>query len=115
MELYSHERLKGGPSLQFSFVTKMASTICNDFPIYDYEVAAMHGFRTPTHIKDAEKRLGHLMKFYRVMQDGYQAGLDAGIYQNMLNRFDQRFAGHVEMSAMKKLDFIVWSAGKILV
>lgn len=112
-ELYAHKRLKKDQSLQFSFVTKMASTLSADFPVYDSEVARMHGFSPPNSIKDMEAKLDKLMSFYDLVQAGYEDVVASSALEPVLKGFDAAFPAHRSLNVIKKLDFIVWSAGKL--
>lgn len=111
-DLYEIKRHKGDNSLQFSFVTKMANTIFEDMPIYDSEVASMYGFKPPTTEKDLDKKLEKLMGFYDMLTTDYQEKVNDVELNAVFDLFDTRF-GDRQMPVYKKLDFIVWSAGKL--
>lgn len=112
-ELYVHQRLKKDQSLQFSFVTKMANTLSPDFPVYDSEVARMHGFNPPYSVKEMEAKLDKLMTFYAQLQAGYKDMVESGVLDPLFKNFDAAFPAYRALNLVKKLDFIVWSAGKL--
>jgi len=111
--LYKIPNLKGQNSLQFSFATKMANMINETCPIYDSEVASMFGFRAPYNYKTYDQRLKEYTLFYNDMAKQYidisQNDLLLSVFENMNSKLN-----NIEsLSAIKKLDFLMWSAGKL--
>ena len=107
-ELYEIKNLKGSSSLQISFATKLLHTVDNSFPIYDSKVVALMGFKNPPHYLTKDVRLEkfvaqieELRAFYNILSN----------QENVIKKFDERFK--TVISKEKKLDFILWSAGKL--
>jgi hypothetical protein len=99
-------------SLQFSFVTKLAHTVCPDtFPIYDSEIARAFGFRPPD-CKSLEKRLEQYYIFYEALKKLYAEILSKGELREQVEDFRNQFAITGEIPPLKIIDFIFWSAGK---
>jgi hypothetical protein len=114
LKLYEIKNLKNQNSIQFSFVTKLANTINTSLPIYDSEVAKMYGYnQTPT--KDHTERLRNLTEFYTKISSDYKLFIKNGVFEKILLIFDKEFSSlQNRISITKKLDFIIWSAGKLL-
>ena len=73
----------------------------------------MHGFNPPHHVKEMEAKLDKLMSFYDLMQAGYKDVEKSGVLKPVLKDFDAAFPAYSALNVVKKLDFIVWSAGKL--
>lgn len=113
-ELYAIKNRKGQASLQFSFVTKLANMVNSELPIYDSEVAKMYGYKAPASSKPLNERMTHLLQFYDCLAADYQKILADGSLNESITHFDSTFARYTPLlSPSKKLDFIVWSAGKL--
>ncbi len=102
---------KGQSTFQFSFTTKMANTIDNSMPIYDSEVAKMFSLKRPYQIEFEIKLEKYLQQLEEIKQ-GYELILKQNLIPKTTELFDQKFINS-QMSEMKKIDFIFWSAGKI--
>lgn len=114
-ELYGLKNRKGLMSLQFSFATKLANTVDASLPIYDSEVAKMYGYRAPLPSKPVDERIDHLMRFYAELSADYTKIISEGLLNETLQLFDKTFPKYSSaVSQNKKLDFIVWSAGKLV-
>ena len=112
--LYNIENRKGYKSLQFSFVTKLANTVNPLLPIYDSEVAKMYGYRAPLSNKPLNERIDSLLKFHMHLAEDYKKILGDGTLEKILSYFDKQFPKYSSIiSQSKKLDFVVWSAGKL--
>jgi len=111
MRLYNFPNRKGQNTLQFSFVTKLLNTIDNNLPIYDSEVAKMFCVSRP-YVADFHKKLDAYLDQLQCFQEFYEEVLYKNLLPNTFEKFDVRF-GTSNLSEMKKLDFIFWSAGKI--
>ena len=103
---------RGFKSLQFSFVTKLANTVNSKFPIYDSEVAKMYSYRPLSSAKPLEDRLDSLQSFYDFLEFDYSTILKDDSLSIALSEFDKKFEKYKHIDKEKKLDFIVWSAGK---
>ncbi len=102
---------KGQNTFQFSFTTKMANTIDNSMPIYDSEVARMFSLTRPYQTDFETKILKSLEQFEQIKK-GYESILEQNLLPKTIELFDQTFKNN-QLSEMKKMDFIFWSAGKI--
>lgn len=111
-ELHEYENLRRRKTLQFSFVTKLANTVSDTYPIYDAEVARVFGFKPPPNSKKFDTRLMEYMSFYKRLQAVY---LDI-IYKDRLPKaraaFESLYSNERGLPKVKLLDFIIWSAGK---
>ncbi len=112
-ELYKLENLKGQNTLQFSFSTKMANIIDEKFPIYDSEVAAMFNFRAPYNYKSYDERIKCYCDFYHDLEKNYSILLENNLVLHAINEFECKFSNTQNLSDIKKLDFLMWSAGKL--
>jgi hypothetical protein len=114
-ELYAIPNRKGQPSLQFSFVTKLANTANRLYPIYDREVAKVFGFRPPESLGAFDARLTKYMIFYENLRNTYSEILNGDLLQEPRRAFRQIYAAPPErIPDIKVLDFIFWWAGKRL-
>ena len=109
--LYSFPNRKGQNTLQFSFVTKMFNTIDDIMPIYDSEVAKMFSMSRP-YQAEFEIKLDKYLDQLDTIQNGYEKITEQNLLPKTVGLFDREFKNN-NLSEMKKLDFIFWSAGKI--
>jgi hypothetical protein len=112
-KLYQITNLKRQSTIQFSFVTKMMNTINDNHPIYDNEVRKVFGFIRPSYSMSKEKRIDEYLLQLAHISHAYSTILNRFQDNSALIRFDQRFQ-NVQIGQVKKLDFIMWSAGKML-
>lgn len=112
-ELYKMPNRKGQNSLQFSFVTKLANTINHEFPIYDSEIAKIYGFNAPYNKKQFDDKLAEYMIFYKSLNESYRNILEKNILKKVFDEFQNKFRNNGAIPDIKKLDFIMWSAGKL--
>jgi len=98
-------------SLQFSFITKLLNTIDNKRAIYDSEVARMFNYKRPTK-GEFEEKLNVYLKQLEVIQNTYDEIIKNNLLPKTTSLFDETF-GKYNLNQIKKLDFIVWAAGKI--
>ena len=105
---------RGFESLQFSFVTKLANTVNSKYPIYDSKVAKMYAYRPLSSAKPIEDRLDSLESFYSFLLSDYSTILKNDSLSLALSEFDKKFEKYKDIDNIKKLDFIVWSAGKLM-
>jgi hypothetical protein len=111
--LYDIENYQKKSTFQFSFVTKMQNTICNDRPIYDSEVARVFSFGQPKQGISFDDKLTFFLNQLQVIQQTYTTLIDNNSIQKVITSFDTKFQGN-NLGQIKKLDFIFWSAGKIM-
>lgn len=113
-DLYALPNRKGHQSLQFSFVTKLANTVNQEYPIYDAEVASVFGFRAPYNYKTFDVRLEEYMTFYVELCGIYADVLRHNRLEKARRMFRHLYAAPPErIPDIKVLDFIFWSAGKL--
>lgn len=110
--LHKLETKKGVYSIQFSFTTKLFSTLNPNYPVYDQEVARMFNYRTIP-IGTAEVKIREYLTRYQQVQATYLQILQEGLLEELFAAFDAKYPGH-QLSAVKRLDFIFWSAGKVM-
>ena len=114
-ELYAAPNSKGQRSLQFSFVTKLANTVNCQYPIYDGEVAKVFAFKSPQPSKPFEVRFEKYMAFYADLRDTYTEILKHNLLEEPRRIFRHIYSAPLErIPDIKVLDFIFWSAGKLL-
>ncbi|MCW8929641.1 MAG: hypothetical protein OQL19_05310 [Gammaproteobacteria bacterium] len=112
--LHKIKNHKGLQSLQFSFVSKLANTVRPTMPIYDSEVAKMYGYRPLLSYKPIRDRINSYIDFYREMESDYSAIIEQKKLNTAFNQFDSKFPEYKDrINPSKKIDFIVWSAGKL--
>lgn len=105
-------------SLQFSFTTKLANMINENYPIYDAEVARIFHFSAPLSApqndKNFEDRLTKYLTFYESMKKCYAELLNNQILIPVLSEFKKHYPQQTDkIPFFKKVDFIFWSAGKL--
>ena len=106
-------RLNNTKSFQFSFISKMLNTINVDSPIWDSEVRLVFKFiniksklSLDEKIKIAIEQLEYMKIVYKQIEESNELNL-------VIQEFDKNYDIDV-MSFNKKLDFILWSCGKIM-
>jgi len=113
-ELHKYPNRKGSKTLQFSFISKLANTVEPSYPLYDSGVASLYGFSHPHNYKSFDVRLSEYLQFYAILKSDYEKALSKSTLRNALNEFEgafQRKASKVPI--VKKIDFLLWSAGKL--
>lgn len=107
-KLHQIKTLRGVPTYQFSFATKLIHTIDNDTPIFDSLVASLFEFpiRKPT-IEWCEEAY-HLLK-----NEYYPHLLKDNQIQKLIREFKIKHQAE-EISDVKALDFLLWDLGKHL-
>jgi hypothetical protein len=104
---------KGQQSLQFSFMTKLANMINKNYPIYDAEIARIFHFSAPYN-KTFDVRLKAYLTFYESMKNCYAELLNNQILIPVLSEFKKHYPQQADkIPFFKKVDFILWSAGKL--
>ena len=111
LDLQKIKTRKGNESIQFSFTTKMFSTLNPVYPVYDREVAKMFDYHS-TPQGDATAKIKAYLLRYEVILKGYEQIVRENLLKDLLSAFDKKYPGH-QLSDTKRLDFIFWSAGKI--
>jgi len=112
-DLGRFKNLKKQDTLQFSFITKLASTIDTQFPIYDKKIATAYKFKN-YYKKDVILRFPPLIDFYNFLKEDYETILNENKLVKSLATFDAEFFEYKDsISLVKKIDFILWSAGDL--
>ncbi len=109
-EIVNHRRQN---TFQFSFATKMQNTINNNKPIYDNEVAKVFSFNRPRQGANFNDKLDFFLNQLLIINQTYTTIIDSNSLQNIIYLFDNKFQQN-NLGQIKKLDFIFWSAGKII-
>jgi hypothetical protein len=112
--LFDIKNKKGSNSLQFSFATKLANTVNPKLPIYDSEVAKIYGYKSPLQYKTFDQRIENLLQFYDFLVKDYSDIIRNDSLKKTLDTFDNKFPNYSgKLSENKKIDSILWSAGKL--
>ena len=111
--LFEIQNHQGQNTFQFSFVTKMQNTICNDRPIYDNEVSKVFSFNRPRQGSPFNDKLDFYLELLRIIDETYNTFINDNNLHNIITLFDNKFPQN-NLGQIKKFDFIFWSAGKIL-
>lgn len=106
-------RLNNTKSFQFSFISKMLNTIDVNSPIWDSEVRLVFKFSTIQPKLPLNEKIKMAIGQLTYMKDVYKEIEDSNELNIIIQEFDKKY-GAKAMSFNKKLDFILWSAGKIL-
>ena len=113
-ELFKYPNRKGNNSLQFSFISKLANTVDASYPIFDSEIGGLYGFRTPYNYKEFEVRLSEYLTFYAKLKSDYNNVLKENVLKPAFEKFESTFSPkNKPIPDIKKLDFLLWSAGKL--
>lgn len=99
-------------NVQFSFATKLANTINYQYPIYDSEVARVFGYSRPLE-KEHKKKVDKYLQQFTQIKQAYEQILAENLLEPAIELFDAKFQDH-NLADTKRLDFIFWSAGKLL-
>lgn len=103
--------------LEASFASKMLHTICDQKPIWDSIVVNYQlGIKTPVKKQkataaDEENRFEKIVEIYGKICKGYKKLIKSETGTKIIKFFDGTF-GVSEISEIKKIDFILWAAGK---
>jgi len=111
--LFEIQNHQGQNTFQFSFVTKMQNTICNDRPIYDNEVSKVFSFNRPRQGSPFSDKLDFYLELLRIIDETYNTFINDNNLHNIITLFDNKFPQN-NLGQIEKFDFIFWSAGKIL-
>ncbi len=111
--LYLITNHQGQNTFQFSFVSKMQSTLNNNKPIYDSEVARVFSFSRPKYNLSFEDKLRSYSEQLTLIEQTYKSFIENQSLTTIINLFDDKFPDH-GLNEIKKLDFIFWSTGKVI-
>ncbi len=112
LELSKFRNRKGQITLQFSFTTKLLNMIDDNMPIYDSQVAKIFGFSRPYN-SDFSVKMEKYLNQYKILTEVYANILNQNLLSETITLFDQKFNNN-NLSTVKKIDFILWSAGKLV-
>jgi hypothetical protein len=101
-------------SLQFSFCTKLIATINPEYPIYDSFVAEVFNFSLPSKTRLYEEKLDEYMKFYIYLSEVTRFLLRNESIIELCKLLTKKLSKWEEISDNKKIDFIIWTVGKII-
>jgi len=111
VKLYVKKNHKGQPTLQFSFVTKLLNTINDSIPIYDSQVSKLFSMSRPTY-KDLAQSIDTYLDYLETIQVAYNKIINDNLLPESIALFNTKFKDN-NLSEIKKIDFIFWSAGKL--
>ena len=102
-----------GKSVQPSFVSKLLHTLNDNEPIYDSCVRTFLGIGNPKG-NTTEARMESAVYIYeKEIKDGfYENDKYIELRKMMLKIFDKKYSVGVDVSDVKKLDFVIWAMGK---
>jgi hypothetical protein len=109
--LGAFKTLRGFNSVQLAFVSKMYNMIREDRPIYDSYIAKIFGLGKPC--GNFDEKINRALHIYEEMERKYDEISSRGDCSEIIRRFDDKFKGNA-LCPIKKLDFIFWSAGKLM-
>ncbi|MHB1826842.1 MAG: hypothetical protein ACYCV6_03990 [Steroidobacteraceae bacterium] len=98
-------------AVQFSFITKLAATVSDDYPIYDGEVGSVLGFPPPYSLPTWDERLERYLEFYAWLRALYARLLSGAVIPSAITALNAHYS--VALPDMKALDFLFWQAGKL--
>ena len=114
-DLWAIRNRKGQESIQYSFATKLAATVDEKCAIYDAEVAAVFSFRPPYTYRPFERRLAEYSAFHADLTALYNSIVETDRLREARALFRTMYgAPPASVPETKALDFIFWSAGKLL-
>lgn len=97
-------------SLEFSFVTKLLHTKNNQVPIYDSKVRKyLKEVYGETFKTEKENSLDNIQKDWETLVNWYDRFLKSEVAKQWITWFDSTFPEGKEISAVKKIDTIIFS------
>ena len=97
-------------NIESSFSSKMLATLDPSKPIWDANVLKMLRLKAPIS-GTPEKRMSLAVLIYDKICRWYEGFMKTGIAAEMITRFDRELPEMKEISAVKKIDFILWAGG----
>jgi hypothetical protein len=100
---------------QFERMTQMATTINEDYPIYDKTFGDFFGFKQPTGGSlTSHERLSAYLEFYQHVRRVYEQIIEDNLAEDLLKVFKIKFCSTgQEIGSTKRLDFLARSAGEL--
>jgi len=102
------------PSLQFSFVTKLAHMVTPELPVYDSFVAAFYFYVPPESGRGFEERLQELMGFYGFLQREYARIAAKRLLLPAVQAFRARFDLPAAVGDERIIDWLLWGWVSVL-
>lgn len=96
------------PSLQFSFATKLLTTLDPREPVYDTHVTSFYFFIPPASDRPLEARLAGLLDFYDFLRGEYARVLSHGLLEVPIRRFRQEVADDPSLADERVVDLLIW-------
>lgn len=93
--------------VEASFSSKMLATIRPDKPIWDSHVLKQLSISVPT--GSATSRVQQCIKIYEQLENEYNRFIKTEKAKNIVHKFDKLQSGYTNISAVKKIDYLVWS------
>lgn len=113
--LYGLEEKKKLKADQFERMTQMATTINEQYPIYNKSFGDFFGFKQPTGGSlTSREKLGAYLKFYTHARRVYEQVIEENMTYDLLKVFKLKFKETgKEISPIKRLDFLTRAAAKL--
>jgi hypothetical protein len=73
----------------------------------------MFQFKAPPYTKNFQERLAAYLRFYTILEEVYKEIISFNKLLEVFGEFESALENVHLLSDTKKLDFLVWSAGKI--
>ena len=96
-------------TLEPSFVSKMLATVDINEPIWDANVLAMLGLKPCK--KSGKYRPDDIYDCYNTINHWYYEFKKLSVAKKWIKAFDRALPEHQDISATKKIDFILWAGG----
>lgn len=111
-EVPSHRKGKKN-KLWFSYATKLMHMAApTKFPIYDSIIADFLGIQKSS-VGEFEKRINQYEEIYTELIKFYNSEIRKGTFNDVIKKFDKVYPEAENISTIKKIDFILWKAGKL--
>lgn len=115
LDLNNYKTKKGLNSIQFSFATKLANTIDENYPIYDSEVIRLFNFKQPYSLKDKDEKIDKYLLQYKYIVEISQELVCNSYIKDIFKEMDLIFGSNcIEQGNIKKLDTLMWAIGKVI-
>lgn len=102
-----------GSGVEVSFASKMFHTLNPDMPIWDSQVKKSLGLGDVPMNGAREEREGAAVALYSELRDRFAGLLALESVRKEIKEFDRLLPEYADkVSATKKLDFLLWSAGR---
>lgn len=114
LDLNNYKTKKGLNSIQFSFATKLANTVDENYPIYDSEVIRLFNFKQPYSLKDKNEKIDKYLYQYKYIVEISQKLICNSYIKNIFQEMDSIFGNScIEQGNIRKLDTLMWGIGKV--